>query len=342
MPFDRSTALCWAGGALPFVAFAAAGPFLDPFAASMLALVFLFAFLGQAWNLIFGFAGQLSLGHALFAGIGGYAVFVALLRYGLSPWIGLPAGAALAAAAGALIGLLGFRFGLKGVHFALLTIALAEFTRVMFSNWPFVGAMSGIFLPALKPANQPLLSLRGDAHFFYAVTLLLAAFGAGLTTWIRSSYLGYVWRAMRSDEAVARALGVRVFRHKVAATALSAGMTGLGGGVFALMNGSIFPDSAMGLAFSIEIIVGPIVGGLGTALGPLAGALFVVPLTQLTARVGQGFGLYGLSTLSYGVMLIAVIWVLPDGIWPTLARVWQRVVRRANPPAVLVRPDTAN
>ena len=171
-------AAVWALGALPFVGLAGLGPFLDGYALSVLTLVFLFAFYGQAWNLILGFAGQLSLGHALFAGLGGYATVTLILRYGLSPWLGLLAGIALATAAGAVIGWLGFRFALRGVHFALLTIAFAEFIRVVFSNWELVGGTAGLFLPTLPADNDPLLSLRGGAGFFYGVTLLLVAGGS--------------------------------------------------------------------------------------------------------------------------------------------------------------------
>ena len=234
------------------------------------------------------------------------------------------AGIALATAAGAVIGWLGFRFALRGVHFALLTIAFAEFTRVVFSNWEFVGNTAGLFLPTLPPDNNPLLSLRGDAVFYYGVTLLLVAAGSAFTAWLRGSRLGYVWRAMRDEEAAARALGVRVFRHKVAAAAISAGMTGLGGAISALMAGSLFPDTAFGLSLSIEIIVGPIIGGLGTVFGPLIGAAFTILLAEGTGHVGQALGLFGLNTLAYGLALIAAIGMLPEGLWPAIAAQWRR------------------
>lgn len=325
----RTEPVAWLAGTALFTALALAAPFIGDYHASLLALVFLFAFFGQAWNLMMGFAGQLSLGHALFVGIGGYTMGVLSTRYGVTPWLGLPAGAALSALAGAAIGWLGFRFALRGVHFALLTIAFAEFARVVFSSWNLVGGSAGLFLPAVVPGANPLATLRGDAAFFYLFTLLLAAAGTGFTAWLRRSSLGYVWRAMRDDEDAARALGVRAFRHKLLATAISGGMTGLGGGVYGLLNGALFPDSMMGMNLSIEIIVGPILGGLATAFGPLVGALFAVPLAHATSEIGASLGIFGLNTLAYGLALVLVVWVLPGGIWPALARLGR--LRRAVP-----------
>lgn len=324
--FPRSRYSSLAAGALPFIACALAAPYLNNYAISVLTLVFLFAFFGQAWNLILGFAGQLSLGQALFAGLGGYTAVILLSRYGVSPWLGIPAGVCAATTSGAIIAWLAFRFSVRGVHFALLTIAFAECTRVCFANWDFAGGTAGLFLPALGEDNQPLLTLRGGPLFAYAITLGLAAAGTIFTAWLRASWLGYVWRAMRDDEAAARALGIRTFGHKIAATAISAGMTGLGGAFYALINGSLFPDSMMGLMLSIEIITGPIIGGLGTVFGPLVGALFTVLLGQATGSFGQATGVFGLNMLAFGISLVLVVGFLPGGLWPAtvaLASRWR-------------------
>ena len=324
---DRSQVLPCAVGLALFLCLAALAPFLSGFTLSVLTLVFLFGFFGQAWNLMTGFAGQLSLGHALYVGLGGYTVVLLSTRYGVSPWLGLAVGALIAALTGAVTGWLGFRFSVRGFHFALLTIAFAEFARVMFDNWDFVGGTAGLFLPAVPPGASSLTVLRGDGRFFYWAALTLAALGTALTAWLKHAYLGYVWRAIRDDEDAARALGVRAFRHKIAATSLSAGLTAIGGGLYGLLNGSLFPDSMMGLSLSIEIIIGPIVGGLGTALGPLVGALVVIPLAQMMSVLGASLSLYGLNSVAYGAVLIGVVWVVPQGIWPALVGGWNRLGR---------------
>ena len=146
--------------------------FADDFQLSILALIFLFAYVGQAWNLMMGFAGQLSLGHALYFGVGGYTVAVFAQIFGLTPWLGMVAAFAVCALLGIVLGALGFRFAVRGVYFALLTIAFAELARVLFEHWDFVGKTGGLFLPAVTAQNNPLFSLRGSATFFYYALLL--------------------------------------------------------------------------------------------------------------------------------------------------------------------------
>lgn len=308
----------WAIGVGLFVVFGLATPFLSGFALSVLTLVFLFAWFGQAWNVVMGFTGQLSLGHALFVGLGGYVTVMAEQGYGLSPWIGLGLGVCMAGCAGAAIAWLAFRFGVKDVYFALLAIACAEVVRIVFTNWGFVGGAGGIFLPALSETNMPLVSLRGGPRFFYLASLFLAGLGSVLLGWLRGSRLGFVWRALRDDEAAARALGVRALQHKMGACALSAGMTAVGGALFAHLNGVTFPDTMMGMGLSIQIIVGPILGGLGTVFGPLVGAALVVPLGEVTGALGERLGVAGLNTVAYGLCLIGLMALLPGGVWPAL------------------------
>ena len=326
MQVDRR--LGWIAGAALFAGCAIAAPWLDGFTMSLLTLVFLFAWFGQAWNLAMGFTGQLSLGHALFAGLGGYAVVIITTRYGLSPWFGLLIGMPIAAAAGAAIGWLAFRFGVRDVYFALLAIAVAEMMRVIFSNWNFVGGTGGIFLPALSPTNEPLRTLRGGALFYYAAALFLATAGTALLAWLRGARIGYLWRALRDDEAAARALGVRAPQHKILACAISAAMTALGGALYAHLNGVIFPDSMMGMALSIQIIIGPILGGLGTVFGPLVGALVVVPLGEISGTLGQSLGISGMNSIGYGLALILLIGLLPGGLWPAIVAGVQSLWRR--------------
>lgn len=293
---------------------------LGDFYLTVLSLVFLSAFVGIAWNLMMGFAGQLSLGHALYFGVGAYAVAILSERYGISPWLAMIPAAILPALLGLAIGALGFRFTVRGVYFALLTIAFAEFARIVFEHWSFVGKTGGLFLKALTPANQPLLSLRGGATFFYYALLLTM-----LTAWVVSallirSHVGYAWRAIREDEDASRALGVKVLRMKLLAVAISAAFTGIAGAWFALMNGSLFPDSVLGMQMSINLIIAPIVGGLGTLFGPIIGALIIVPINEVSRNLAQSFSINGLNLMVYGLLLMVVIKVAPQGCWPWIAR----------------------
>jgi branched-chain amino acid transport system permease protein len=293
---------------------------LGDFYLSVLALIFLAALVGIAWNLMMGFAGQLSLGHALYFGVGAYVLAIVTERYGMSPWLAMLPAALIPAALGVIIGALGFRFSVRGVYFALLTIAFAEFARIVFEHWDYVGKTGGFFLKALTPHNQPLLSLRGGATFFYYALLLTMFASLLLSAALIRSHIGYCWRAIREDEEASRALGVRAFRQKLLAVAISAALTGIAGGWFALMNGSLFPESVLGMHMSINLIIAPIVGGLGTLFGPILGAFIIVPINEMSRDLAQSFSINGLNLLLYGLLLMVVIKIAPQGCWPWLAQ----------------------
>ncbi len=301
-----------------FALLAALGPLLDPFWQSLLALVFFYALTGLAWNLMMS-AGLLSLGHALFIGLGAYATAALAEVAPGSAWLGIVAGAALAAAIGSAFTWLGSRFAVRGVQFALLTLAFAELFRVLFDNWDFVGGTGGLFLHAINPDhNRPLLSLRGGALFFYLAFLLATTAAYFLGRALMRTRWGYRWRSLNEDEDAARALGVPAVRSKIAAVAVSGALTGIAGGLFGLLQGSLFPDSVMGVRLSIDILIAPIIGGLGSLFGAVVGAFFVVPLMELSNVLGESIGLHGLNTLFDGLVVLAVIVFLPEGIWPWL------------------------
>lgn len=324
-----------AAGAVLFAAFAVLGAFANAYFISLLTIVFLFAFIGQSWSLMLGLGGQLSIGHALFVGIGAYSVAVLDIKYGLSPWLGLAVGSVVAGAVGGALAWLSLRFEVRGIYFGLLTIAAAEFARVMFTGWNFVGGMEGLFFPAQSGTNS-LLMLHGSARFFYYVALAGVALGVGITGLIRGSFLGYVWRAMRDDEDASRALGVRTFLHKILVVSISGAWAAVGGGILGLVQGSIFPDSIMSMGISVDVLIGPVVGGLGTAFGPLLGALIIIPVDHLMGFLGDMIGIPGLNNVAYGLVLVAVVWLLPEGVWPALLNLfkWEPVPSRAAVPQV--------
>jgi branched-chain amino acid transport system permease protein len=281
-------------------------------------LLFLNAYLALSWNVMMGFAGQLSLGHALYFGLGAYTGAVLFMGYGLSPWIAMPVAAGISAAAGAFIGFLGFRFGVKGVYFALLTIAFAEFTRILFDHWGFVGGSSGLFLTVENRDDNDLWMLRGAPEMFYYVLLALLAAGLALSRWLLGRRIGFYWRAIREDQEAAETLGVDAFRYKIAAVAVSAGMTSLAGVVFAFYYNNLYPETVFSIHRSVELILGAIVGGIGTLVGPVLGAALLLGLGEALTAVTEDWGVDGIKQFFYGAFLLAIIVYRPTGIWPWL------------------------
>jgi len=289
---------------------------------SLATLALYFAFTGQAWNVMMGFAGQLSLGHSLFVGLGAYAAAALFVKFGIGPWAGLWLAMALCVAAGTVIGLLAFRFGISGVYFALLTIAFAEFTRIGFDHIGWLGGPGGLFLKVGQRTSWDLADLRGTPVMFYYVMLALTAGAFALCAWLLRSRAGYYWQAIREDEDAARALGINTFRWKLLAVAISAAMTSLAGVFFAFYYNNLFPEQIFHISQSIEIILGPIVGGVGSLFGPILGAALLTTLAEsLTNLVAaMGLDIPGVKQVFYGVILLLVIMFLPNGIWPPLAK----------------------
>jgi branched-chain amino acid transport system permease protein len=285
-------------------------------------LILYFAYVGQAWNIMMGFAGQLSLGHSLYVGLGAYAAAALYVHFGLSPWVGLAASIGACALAGAVIGLLAFRFGVAGVYFAILTIAFAEFARIGFDHFTWVRGSSGLFLPVANYTENDLWNLRGSPRMFYYLMLALTAGAFVLCHALLRSRLGYYWLAIRESPEAAQSLGVNIFRYKMAAVVLSAAMTSLAGVVFAFYYNNLFPEQIFHISRSIEMILGPIIGGIGTLVGPLVGALL---LTGLAEGMGElllalGIDVPGVKQVFYGICLLVVVMFLPNGVWPPLAR----------------------
>ena len=295
----------------------------DRYLLSELTLIFYFAYVGQAWNLMMGYAGQLSLGHALYVGLGAYAAALLWVYLGIGPWLGVFAAILLATMFGAVIGWLGFRFGVEGVYFALLTIAFAEFTRIAFDHLGFAGGSGGLFLLYEERRLGEWWNLRGGQMLFYYVALLLAAGGVVLTARLARSRLGYHWLAIREDEIAASALGIDVFRAKMTAVLVSSGMTAVGGVFYAFYYNNLFPAQVFDTSRSIELILAPIVGGIGTVFGPVIGAFILTPLGEglITLTEKLGIDAPGVKAVFYGLTLMAIIFFRPSGVWPWLARI---------------------
>jgi branched-chain amino acid transport system permease protein len=296
--------------------------FAGNYALSVATLILYFAYTGQAWNVMMGFAGQLSLGHALYVGVGAYAAGALFFYYGIGPWAGLWLAMALCVAFGLVIGFLAFRFGISGVYFALLTIAFAEFTRIGFDHLAFTGGPGGMFLRVAQRDTWDLANFRGPPLMYYYAMLALTAAAFAFCTWLLRSKAGYYWQAIREDEEAARALGINAFRWKLLAVAISAAMTAISGVFFAFYYNNLFPEQIFNISRSIEIILGPVIGGVGTLFGPVLGAAVLTLLSDGITEALAAFGLDipGIKQVFYGVVLLGVVMFLPNGIWPAIAR----------------------
>jgi branched-chain amino acid transport system permease protein len=294
----------------------------DNYLLSLVTLFLFLAYAGQAWNIMMGFAGQLSLGHALYLGVGGYAAAALYFHFGIGPWAGVWLAVILCVLLASVIGALAFRYGVSGVYFTLLTIAFAEFTRVGFDHFAWVGGSGGMFLKVADRGQIDLIHLRGTPAMFYYVILTLAAAAFALSAWLVHSRAGYYWRAIRENEDAAEALGINLFRWKMLAVITSAAMTSVAGVFSAFYYGNLFPEQIFNVSRSIEILLGPIIGGIGTLFGPIFGAALLAILAESATEVmaALGWEAPGLKQLIYGTLLFAVIVFLPRGVWPALAR----------------------
>jgi branched-chain amino acid transport system permease protein len=296
--------------------------FASDYLLTVLIVILYFAYIGQAWNIMMGFAGQLSLGHALYVGLGAYTAAALYVHFGIGPWLGLLVAIPVAALAGAFIGFLAFRFKVGGVYFAILTIAVAEFARVGFDHLAWTRGSSGLFLPVAQYTHNDLWLLRGQPAMFYYILLAATVLAFIFCRALLRSRLGYFWLAIREDEEAARSAGIDTFHYKMIAVVISAAMTSFAGVVYAFYYNNLFPEQVFHILRSIEIILGPIVGGVGTLFGPILGAFVLTGLAEtLTGALNAaGIDVPGAKQVFYGICLLLVIVALPDGIWPWLKR----------------------
>ena len=316
-------------GAL-LIGFLAAPLFVGDYLLTVMILILYFAYTGQAWNIMMGFAGQLSLGHALYVGLGAYTAAALYVHFGLSPWIGLAVAVPLAALTGAVIGFLAFRFGVGGVYFAILTIAFAEFARVGFDHFGWTNASSGLFLPVAQYAHNDLWQLRGHPVMFYYVLLAATALAFVFCRALLKSRVGYFWLAIREDEEAARSAGIDTFHYKMIAVVISAAMTSFAGVIYAFYYNNLFPEQVFNISRSIDIILAPIVGGIGTLFGPILGCFVIEVLAEGLRSLLELFGVDvpGIKQVVFGAILLLVVVAMPDGVWPWLARKLNLTERR--------------
>jgi len=310
--------------AIAFFAVAALAPAVvrDAFLLDGLVLILLWGAVSAAWNVCGGYAGQVSLGHSVFFGLGAYAAALLGTRWGLSPWIGLAVGAVLAVAMGIVIGFLSNR--LRGPYFVLATIAFSQVFLLVASRWRgFTSGSEGIPVP-FRPGFWTLGIADKRVWVYLILGLAVAVYLIQL--YLERSRRGYQLAAVREDEDAALSLGVPARRLKVAAIAASAALTAVGGALWAQYVGFVDPFYVFSVDLSVRFALGAVLGGIGTALGPFIGAALVTTLeTYLRARFGGiGAGLVGIYLIIYGVALIALVRVAPQGLVPWLGERWRR------------------
>ncbi len=279
--------------------------------------VFLFAALGLAWNLVGGYSGQLSLGHAAYFGVGAYGLAL-FAQAGLPIWVAVVLAILLAVLSATIIGAVSFR--LRGPYFALATIAFAEVLRLVAKNLPSVtGGDVGVQVPLLFP--------RATSVSFYLAGVLLTALAFAITVWIVRSRFGYYLMAIREDEDTALSVGVNAPRYKLMALLISSALTALGGVLYASLFLFIVPDQVLAIDISNEIAIVAMLGGAGTLLGPIVGSLILESAAEVFKNVFKEAHL-----LIYGVLIVLVVLFLPEGIVGTISQKLRTFRRSPTPP----------
>jgi branched-chain amino acid transport system permease protein len=280
--------------------------------------------LGVAWNILGGYAGQVSFGHVAFFGIGAYTSTLLALQFGVNAWIGAALGAAAAALISLAIGWPCFR--LKGHYFAMATIAVAEIVQTLFTNWEFAGAAVGLTIP-MQQQGLAVMIFAGKVPYYYLALGLLAV-SLAVAWGIERSRLGYYLRAIKDEPDAARSLGVSLTRYKLAALAISAALAALGGTLYAQKELYIDPGSVLHTGLAIKMALVAILGGVGTLMGPVVGAVVLTAIEEGTRMAFGGTG-RGTDLIVYAAIIIGIAVYQPHGLLGWWRQWRERRARRA-------------
>ncbi len=292
-----------------------------PFPANTLLLCLMYSILAMAWNLLAGYAGQISLGHAIFFGVGAYTTMILMLYYGVTPWIGIWIGGFIAAATGLALGIPLFR--LRSHWFTLATIAALEIFKLTFISWPWVGGAAGL-QPPIVPSEQALYYIQYAGPYVY-VYIALGILGLELLVLYRviNSKIGFYLQAIREDEYAAMSMGINPFKYKMIAMFISAFFTGIGGGLYTIRFRFIDPFSVFDLiTIAVYPAVAGILGGMYTFIGPIIGSFIFMPITEyVRAQIVVRFPrYYGLHVFVLGMILLIITLLMPEGVVGWLER----------------------
>ena len=311
--------------AYPFV-------FDGPFPQHVMIMIFLYALMAQSWNIMAGYCGQISLGHAVFFGIGAYSSGFLFATYHISPWLGMLVGIFLAMAMALVIGIPTFR--LRGHYFAIATLVIGESVQIIFQRWEFVGAARGIWLPIVRENAWLNFQFNESKIPYYFIALGFLAL-ATLAIWrLERSKAGYYFRAIREDPDAASSLGVNITLYKTVAFMMSAGFMAMAGTFFSQYILIVDPENVFALSLSILVLLMAVMGGVGTLLGPIIGAAVLVPLSEYTRIYLGGTG-GAVDLIIYGALIMLICIYKPDGLIG-IAKQW---FRRRPPPEETAHGD---
>jgi branched-chain amino acid transport system permease protein len=272
-------------------------------------LILMAAQTGVAWNILGGYAGQVSLGHVAFYGIGAYTSTLLFAQFGVNPWLGMLSGGVVAALVSLLVGWPCFR--LKGHYFTMATIAVAEIVQIIFTNWDFAGAAVGLTIPMDKQGWDTFVFASKLPYYYIALGLLLLTLLANFA--IERSYLGYYFRAIKDEPEAARSLGVALGKYKQIAFVVSSFLTALGGSFYAQKELYIDPPSVLGTGLSIKMALVSILGGIGSLFGPIIGAAVLTTIDEVTRSMFGGTG-RGTDLVIYAALIIVIAVYYPTGV----------------------------
>lgn len=301
-----------------FTALALIAPLLikDVYVQNIMVLTLMYAALSQSWNILGGYCGQISLGHALYFGLGAYTTALLFTKFGVLPWFGMAAGGVISALIALALGYPCFR--LRGHYFVIATIVIAEIAHLLFLNWDWAGAALGIDIPVRRDSWLTFQFTRSKLPYYYFALGLCCV--AWLVTWsLENSKWGFWWRAVKDNPEAAESLGVVVFNSKMGAAAVSAFLTAIGGGFYCQFLSYIDPESVMSFRFSLLMALPAVVGGIGTLWGPVLGAVILIPLTELTSSFVGGSG-RGVDLILYGLLIVAIALARPEGLVSLFSR----------------------
>jgi branched-chain amino acid transport system permease protein len=302
--------------AFPFV-------FTSSFSHHMMILILLYALMAQSWNVVAGFSGQISLGHAIFFGLGAYSSTVLFAKYGITPWAGLLVGMLLSALAAVAIGVPTLR--LRGHYFAIATLLIGSSVQIVFQRWDWVGAASGLYVPIDRSAPWFYLQFHTSKVPYYYLALGAAAAGYLLVWKLRRSRFGFRLQALRDEPDAAASLGIAIARHKVLAFMISGAMMSVAGTFYGQYVLVLDPERLFSTELSILVLLMTVLGGSGTLWGPAVGAAILVPLSEYS-RIWFGGTGRTIDLIVYGVLILLVCMWRPSGI---LSLFEERTRRRA-------------
>lgn len=281
--------------------------FKSPYILHIMIMIFVFTTLGTSWNILSGFAGQISLGQSMFLGVGAYTTAVLLIKFNINPWIGMFAGIIASFCLCFIVGLPCFR--LQGRYFAIATMAAAQIIYLVFISWQYVGGARGIHYP-LKHWGIKSFTFQGKLpYYFIAMVMMMVAII--ISYYIEGSHIGYYLKTIREDKDAAEAMGINVPKYKIIAFLFSAFLASIAGTFYGQFLLFIDPDTVFLLSMPLMLVV--IMGGIGTILGPLIGSAVLISIQEIARIYWSGSG-QAVDQLIYGSLIIIIVLFQPKGI----------------------------